>query len=236
MPHDLFGDVLVRPSEVRTRRSSPLVVSVAAHAGLLTGLLVTSVLAPGVLPAAPAMLSFFDAHAVMPAMPVAPRAPAGDRVLPSSQARAADAAPVEEPHGIAPESQAPAGSVATGLRAGPGLVEGLPAAPFQATSVAPPPPAAPIRIHEGIQAPRKLVDVAPAYPALARAAHVKGTVILEATIDVAGNVEAVRTLRSIPLLDAAALDAVRRWKFSPTRLNGIAVPVIMTVTVNFTLR
>ena len=58
-------------------------------------------------------------------------------------------------------------------------------------------------------------------------------VIVEATIDD----RACRTqvLRSIPLLDAAALDAVRQWKFSPTLLNGVAVPIVMTVTVNFTL-
>jgi len=45
-----------------------------------------------------------------------------------------------------------------------------------------------------------------------------------------------KVLRSIPLLDAAALDAVRQWQFTPTTLNGQAVPVIMTVTVNFTLQ
>ena len=45
-----------------------------------------------------------------------------------------------------------------------------------------------------------------------------------------------RILRSIPLLDQAALDAVRQWEYSPTLLNGVPVPVIMTVTVNFTLQ
>jgi len=44
-----------------------------------------------------------------------------------------------------------------------------------------------------------------------------------------------RVLRSIPLLDQAALDAVRQWEFSPTLLNGVPVAVIMTVTVQFTL-
>jgi protein TonB len=43
-------------------------------------------------------------------------------------------------------------------------------------------------------------------------------------------------LRSIPLLDQAAIDAVRQWTYTPTLLNGVPVPVIMTVTVNFTLR
>src|SRR5207247_5879058 len=45
-----------------------------------------------------------------------------------------------------------------------------------------------------------------------------------------------RILRSIPLLDAAALDAVRQWEYTPTALNGQPVPVIMTVTVNFAIQ
>ncbi len=60
--------------------------------------------------------------------------------------------------------------------------------------------------------------------------------IIEATIDPGGKVTKTRVLRSIPLLDQAALDAVRKWEYEPTMLNGVAVPVIMTVTVNFTLR
>jgi protein TonB len=43
-------------------------------------------------------------------------------------------------------------------------------------------------------------------------------------------------LRSVPGLDQAAVDAVRQWEFTPTLLNGVPVAVIMTVTVNFTLR
>jgi protein TonB len=61
-------------------------------------------------------------------------------------------------------------------------------------------------------------------------------VILEATIDARGRVTNVRVLRSVPLLDQAAIDAVRQWEFTPTRLNGVAIPVVMTVTVHFTLR
>ena len=44
-----------------------------------------------------------------------------------------------------------------------------------------------------------------------------------------------RVLRSIPGLDEAALEAVRQWQFTPTLLNGAPVPVVMTVTINFTL-
>ena len=110
--------------------------------------------------------------------------------------------------------------------------------------VAPPPPPAPtpppeskpiIRLHSGIKPPQRLVNVAPIYPTMALAVRKEGIVIIDATIDEQGNVTETKILRSIPLLDEAALAAVRQWKFSPTQLNGVAVPIVMTVTVNFKL-
>ena len=79
-------------------------------------------------------------------------------------------------------------------------------------------------------------DVSPVYPPIAQSARVQGIVIIEATIGPNGKVTDARVLRSIPLLDQAALEAVRQWEFTPTLLNGVPVPVIMTVTVNFTLQ
>jgi protein TonB len=79
-------------------------------------------------------------------------------------------------------------------------------------------------------------DVSPAYPAIAQSARVQGMVIIQATIGVDGSVVDATVLRSVPLLDEAALTAVRQWRYTPTRLNGEAVAVIMTVTVNFQLR
>jgi protein TonB len=64
---------------------------------------------------------------------------------------------------------------------------------------------------------------------------VQGIVIIEAVIAEDGRVSNARILRSIPLLDQAALEAVRQWQFTPSFLNGQPVPVIMTVTVNFML-
>jgi protein TonB len=66
--------------------------------------------------------------------------------------------------------------------------------------------------------------------------RVQGIVIVEATIDTDGTVSDAHILRSIPMLDEAALDAVRQWRFVPTLLNGAAVPVIVTLTINFHLR
>ena len=100
---------------------------------------------------------------------------------------------------------------------------------------APPKPAGPVRVGGNIHAPAKLNNVPPTYPPMARQARVEGTVILEATISSSGHVTDVKVLRGIPLLDRAAVDAVREWKYSPTLLNGIPVAVVMTVTVNFHL-
>jgi TonB family protein len=95
---------------------------------------------------------------------------------------------------------------------------------------------APIRVGGNVKAPTKTKDVQPVYPEEAREARVQGVVILEVTVDTAGRVGDARVLRSIPLLDTAALDAVQQWEFEPTLLNGRPVSVIMTVTVNFALQ
>jgi protein TonB len=113
-----------------------------------------------------------------------------------------------------------------------GVVGGLPEAP----PPPPPPPQAPVRVGGAIKPPTKIKDVRPVYPPIAQSARVSGVVIIEATIGADGKVKDAKVLRSIPLLDQAALDAVKQWTFTPTLLNGVPVPVIMTVTVNFTLQ
>ena len=81
----------------------------------------------------------------------------------------------------------------------------------------------------------KVRNVYPVYPADAQEAKVQGVVIIEARIERDGTVSRARVLKSIPELDDAAVEAVRQWEFTPTLLNGVPVPVIMTVTVQFTL-
>jgi TonB family protein len=92
-----------------------------------------------------------------------------------------------------------------------------------------------VRVGGAIKAPTKLVNAFPVYPPIAQSARVQGVVILETRIEPDGGVSDVRVLRSIPLLDEAAVAAVRQWRFTPTLLNGEPVAVIMTTTVNFTL-
>jgi protein TonB len=91
-----------------------------------------------------------------------------------------------------------------------------------------------VRVGGNVRAPLKIRDVKPVMPDLAVKARVQGVVILEAVIDEVGAVAQARVLRSIPLLDLAAMEAVKQWMFTPTLIDGKAVPVIMTVTVQFT--
>ena len=98
--------------------------------------------------------------------------------------------------------------------------------------------AAPLRARTGgvVREPRKVRHVAPEYPALAIATRVQGRVVLDCVIDEDGRVSSVTVLESHPLLEEAAVDAVRRWRYLPTLLNGTRVSVLLTVTVDFRLR
>jgi TonB family protein len=90
------------------------------------------------------------------------------------------------------------------------------------------------RVGGAVSAPSRL-DVAK-YPSEAAAAGIQGAVLVEIVIDESGTVADAKVVRSIPLLDESALQAVRNWRFAPTVLNGQPVPVKMVVTVNFTTR
>jgi TonB family protein len=92
---------------------------------------------------------------------------------------------------------------------------------------------APVRVGGTISTPTKVRDVPPVYPPIAQSGRLSGIIILEVTIAADGRVSDGKVLRSIPLLDQAALDAVRQWEYTPTLVNGVPVPVMMTVTVNF---
>ena len=121
-----------------------------------------------------------------------------------------------------------------------GVVGGLPLASPPPPPPPPPPPVPTeleraIRVGGNVGQPQKVKHVAPVYPPIAQSARVQGVVIVEAIIDREGRVGYSRILRSIPLLDQAALDAVNQWEFTQTHLNGAPVPVIMTVTVQFTV-
>ena len=90
-----------------------------------------------------------------------------------------------------------------------------------------------LQVGGSVQAPQRLDRAV--YPADAQAAGVGGDVVVNILIDGTGNVADAKVVRSVPLLDDSALQAVHNWHFQPTLVNGQAVPVRMNVTVSFTL-
>jgi TonB family protein len=98
-------------------------------------------------------------------------------------------------------------------------------------------PPQPARVGGNIRAPRKEVHVAPVYPVSMREAGLTGVVPVEALIGRDGTVTSVRVLSAQvhPDFVIAAVDAVRQWRFTPTLLNGVAVEVVMRVSVAFDL-
>src|SRR5215813_9800519 len=233
----MFGDIVDPSIKVGSRKWYTVPLSIAVHTAILLALVIIPLMAADVLPTPPAMMNAFVAAAPPPPPPAAaaPQAPKPVDVNPA-------AAPVEAPKEIRPETglergvQNAVGGVEGGVAGGVagGIVGGLEAAPPPPPP--PPPPPAPVRVGGNIKPPTKVRDVKPVYPSIAQSARVQGIVIIEATIGPDGRVQEAKVLRSIPLLDAAALDAVKQWVFTPTTLNGTPVPVIMTVTVNFTLQ
>ena len=241
MPRDLFGDVVARPPSVRSRRTPLVLFSITAHVVVLLLLVVTTLIAADALPSPREAAEFFEASRITDIQPPPPPPPARLPDAPRVPPQNPDAAPLFSPDVIAPEP--PMRDLPTANDFGLGIVDGVSGVPgglgtLEPTPPAPPPPPRPteaVRLHSGITAPQKVINVAPIYPSLAQQTHVQGVVIIEATIDVNGNVVEAKVLRAAPLLEEAALTAVRQWKFTPALLNGVPIPVIMTVTVNFKL-
>ena len=97
-------------------------------------------------------------------------------------------------------------------------------------------PNVPLIIDGSIEEPVPLLRVQPEYPEMARRAHIEGVVVLQAVIGTDGRVESVRSLASVPLLEEAAVKAVRQWRYLPARQRGHPVKVYYTIRVEFTLR
>lgn len=239
MSRDLFADT------VATRHAPPrskwtILGSLLAHVGVLAALLVipiVSALDNFVLHANDALTYSMPAVAVLPPSPPPPSSNTPS-IAPDIKLNAAPITSSDNQKPVEPVllisntgSSVPGATGAIG-----GIDLGQPPAPPPPAVTPAPKPAGPIRPGGQVSPPQRITYVEPAYPAAAKSVHLEGNVILEATIDESGAVRDVRVLRSIPLLDQAAIAAVSRWRYTPTKLNGVAVPVLLTVTVSFALR
>lgn len=238
MPRDLFAQTLLPPSR-RSKSRWTLAGSLIAHAALIAALVIVPMLAPIDGPEIVSSLKAFVVEMPPPPTLPPPAAPAAAKTVSDVTPQQT---PLSPPEGMSPETPLVAGIGPTipGAASIAGQSQPLTSL-VQSTARFEPPPAAPrprepFRLGGDIQQPRRLVYVPPVYPEIARQARVSGTVILEAIIDESGVVRDVKVLRSVELLDRAAVEAVRKWRYTPTRLNGVAVPIIMTVSVAFSLQ
>jgi protein TonB len=227
--------------EVRGRRALTLPLSVVLHSAGALALVVLPLLVADETPEPQAGVRAFLAEPLSVAPPPPPppaRAAAAPRVEPKPQPQQpAFVAPVDVPTQITPEEAIDLGGVDSGAADGVeggvpggvvgGIVGGLPEAP--------PPPAAPVRVGGSVREPKRIVSVAPVYPELAVRARLQGTVVVEATLNERGRVVNVSLVQGSPMLTESALEAVSKWVYSPTLVNGVPTPVIMTVKVHFRL-
>jgi len=242
----MFQDALFVPERHLRDRAAALPLAALVHAVALALLVTVPLLRVGELPQVDV-----SGVIVVPALPTTPLPPpkarSGDpgariakkrAVVPTAEAWRL--APEFVPIGIVEEGVFGAAGSEFGIDGGVdyGLEGGLPANLLgDALYVLVGDVETPALQAVGEVKPPKLVRrVEPDYPKLAQEARVQGVVVLEATTDIYGRVTAVRVLRSVTLLDEAAVTAVRQWVYEPLLVNGRPRPVTFTVTVRFVLQ
>lgn len=233
----------ITPSRRRDRAGATALVSVLAHVGLVAGVIVVPLLGYDAVPEAETTAFFAPPLQLDPPPPPPPPPPDGSRSAARLVPRVVEApsatlvTPAFVPAETLPDEGldlGPSGGTVGGVVGGaPGGVVGGVVGGLPLSNAPPPPPPAPVRPGGRIQRPVKIQHVSPEYPELAQQARVEGVVILECTLSPQGRVTDVHVLRGIPLLDDAAVEAVRQWVYTPTLLNDVPVPVILTVTVDF---
>jgi periplasmic protein TonB len=249
---NLFLDAMLEmptTNERGSRKPLKMVASVVIHTAVLALLIIIPVFfannslllqnltptyvftpPPPMAPPPPAAAAPQRAVQVTPKIAIPTPAVVAPRVIPKQTSTVADnvAAPDVDP-GAGVVGGVPGGvpgGVLGGILGGTGGVAGPPV---------PTTPQGIVRVGGNVKAPQLVDKVQPEYPPVARAAHVEGTVVIDAVIDKNGNVVSEHAVSGSNLLIAAALAAVQQWKYQPTYLNGQPVSLAMEVTVAFNL-
>lgn len=243
---DLIADETERPLRERSPRSK--LTALVMHVIVVTAVIMLPVLrATNPLPEALTMRAFFASSPPAPPPPPPPPAPVAAREVERPVRTAGEfAAPIDVPGDIQPGLGASNTETVVGVEGGVpggvpggvvgGVVGGMIGGLVSSAPPPPPPPTprSPVRVGGQVTAPALVHRVEPTYPDIARKAQMGGVVILEAVVDTEGWVESVKVLRSRnPLLDQAAIDALKQWRYRPLVLNGIPTPFVLTVTFSF---
>lgn len=246
---DLTAETAESPQRpLRERSLGSGVTAVLAHlVGMMALIAIPVSRAITVQPQTPAIQAFVATPDVFPAVPSVLPAPAVPPLSKSHAAIPPAAAPSESPIEIQPEPTGPSttevdAGAAGGIEGGAagGVIGGVPGAIGGTVVPVAPPPArsparsAPVRTSGAIKPPDLLHRVEPVYSAIAAVAHIGGVVVVEAIVDVDGSIESVNVLLSTsPLLDKAATDALKQWRYAPLVIAELPTRFVVTVTFNF---
>jgi len=220
--------------------------------GILVGLFVlVPLIYTEALPSAQ-LMTFLAAPPPPPPPPPPPAAAPAPRIIHKATMADIMKAPTVIPKTIARPDEAPEPAAAVGVVGGipggvpggtfGGVLGGVIGGVMSSVTAAPPPPPPPkaatpkrIRVGGQVESARLIFQPKPEYPPLAKMARIQGTVRLEAIISKDGTIQDLRVVSGHPLLVKSALEAVQRWRYQPTLLNGEPVEVVTEVDVNFTL-
>ncbi|HUD56223.1 MAG TPA: energy transducer TonB [Terracidiphilus sp.] len=223
---------------IQTRSRGWTVATFLLNGSVLFGLILIPLIYPEALPRQ-ALAFLLTAPAPPPAPQEPPKQPPQKFRGTSEMPNGVILAPPKIPSGIfvgAVPEQAPGESIfsmdqGSGMPdAGTGVFPGR-----HAASVVRGEPKGPVRISSGVMEGSLLAKFVPVYPAIAKAAGAHGTVVLQATISKNGTIENLRVVSGPMLLQQAAMDAVKTWRYRPYLLNGEPVEVETTVNVVFDL-
>jgi protein TonB len=244
-PRQMFSDSLLELSGTERRRRKGAALFSFVVQGLIVGVLV--LLPLWFLDTLPAQQLVTFLVAPPPPPPPAPPAPPmkavkmvsqivnGQLLAPSKIPKTVKMIKEEE---APPPAMGVAGGVVGGVPGGqPGGVIGslISTANRTSTAAAPKPSEIPKRlvISQGVSLGLLQSQVEPVYPMIARRARVQGRVTLHAVISAQGGIESLQVVDGHPMLVAAAIDAVKQWRYKPYMLSGQPVEVETTVFVNF---
>jgi periplasmic protein TonB len=237
----MFEDSLMESGhEIKARSKYWSIVSLLVNGGVLIALIIWPLLHPEALPEqwiAPLMV------APSPPPPPAPPAPAPKVQVKSEMLNSELLAPNKIPKqikivneaAVPPLTDGVVGmeSMGNGTPGGMGIIlggAGMGKAPVVKAEVP-----RKVSVSGGVIAGNLVVKTVPQYPAIPKAAGIQGTVVLQATISRAGSIENLKVISGPPMLQQAAIDAVRTWRYKPYLLNGDPVEVETTISVVFNL-
>jgi protein TonB len=236
----MFEDSLVESTgRIRTRSKYFAIGSFATQSLLLTALAMYPFLHPATLPK--------QALAMLLTAPAVPASPANLPQQATSTTHHQSViidnpleAPLHIPQHVSTEKDfgPPPTTIDIGLgKTGSGADSALfsTLGPSSPPVVKPPLPKGPVHLSSGVATGQLLAPIQPVYPAIAKAAHVQGTVVVQAIISKDGTIENLRVISGPPMLQGAATEAIQRARYRPFTLNGEPVAVETTINIVFTM-